>query len=110
MKDITVTPTQNWLYKPGKSLATPPTPVTPKNGTDYNWREVAKLLDCQTVECVELNDEFLFLIDEEGKLTSDWQQHINYAASEIWYQFNPAARGVDVLVGKCLLVHTSNFL
>lgn len=90
------------LLTPEKLL---PTVVLPANGTHYTLEELYQHLDCATVDVVPLEDELILIIDEEGKFRNPCYR--NNWATLLWHQARPAARGVDVIVGRAIYCHTS---
>ena len=97
------------LYQP--VLLDPPSatpqPVQPANGRCFEFKELYALLDCEMVEVVEINEELILLTDENSKLSQP--AYLNLLATYLWYHHQPEARGVDSIVGRALLCHTSQF-
>lgn len=93
------------LFLPEKPL---PVAIEPAEPGKITLRQAYQLLDCATVQLVPLADSgYVLLIDEEGKYKPDAQ--MNLLASVAWYQHVPQARGVDCIVGKAILCHSSQF-
>lgn len=80
-----------------------PQPVTPTNGKRFKLAELYRLLDCQRVDVVRLTEELILLIDDEGKFRHP--AYLNLLATYLWHQHQPAARGVDAIVGRAILCH-----
>ena len=58
------------------------TQVRPQNGQHFELPELYRLLECRVIDIIELADGRLMVIDDEGKLSEDWQ--INLPASELY--------------------------
>ncbi len=84
-----------------------PQPVQPANGRCFELDELYKMLDCDTVEVVTLTPELILVTDENSKLRSP--AYLNLLASYIWHAHQPAARGVDVICGRAIYCHSSQF-
>lgn len=83
--------------------------VTPQNGSDFQLHELYELLDVSTIEIVRMSyeddkNDMIFVIDEEGKLVSDWQDYINPKATAIYQQ---VYGDNDVMVGNALYCKSS---
>ena len=65
------------------------------------------LLDCQLVDVVRLTDELILIIDDESKFRTP--AYLNLLATYLWHQHQPAARGVDCIVGRAIMCHDSQF-
>ena len=87
--------------------ASDPQPISPANDRSFKLAELYTMLDCQTVEVVRLTDELILIIDEEGKFRQP--AYLNLLATYLWHQYQPAARGLDVIVGRAILCHDSQF-
>lgn len=75
----------------------------------FNFHDLKTILGVDVVEVCEcIVDEFLMLIDEEGKLK---RNAYNVTATE-WYKFAKARNGayVDAIVGNVLLVATQAWI
>lgn len=101
---LTATTYQPYLLDPHR---TAPQPVNPRNGQSFELAELYGLLDCQTVDVVRLTDELILIVDDESKLRNP--AYINLLATYLWYQYQPAARGQDSIVGRALLCHDQQF-
>ena len=84
-----------------------PQPVSPGNGRSFKLAELYPLLDCQRVDVVRLTEELILIIDDEGKFRNP--AYLNLLATYLWHQHQPAARGVDCIVGRAILCHDSQF-
>ena len=84
-----------------------PQPVSPRNGRSFKLAELYELLDCRTVDVVRLSDELILIIDDEGKFRTPC--YLNLLATYLLYQYQPAARGVDSIVGRAMLCHDKQF-
>lgn len=82
-------------------------PVNPRNGRSFKLAELYELLECDLVDVVRLTDELILIIDDESKFKQPCV--LNLAATYLWYQHVPAARGVDSIVGRVILCHDSQF-
>ena len=84
-----------------------PQPVTPGNGRSFKLAELYAMLDCHTVDVVRLTPELILIIDDESKLREP--AYLNLLATYLWHQHEPAARGVDCIVGRAIICHDSQF-
>ena len=84
-----------------------PQPIHPANGRSFQLAELYRLLDCELVDVVRLTDELILIIDDEGKFKNP--AYLNLLATYLWHQHQPAARGVDAIVGRAVLCHDSQF-
>jgi hypothetical protein len=80
--------------------------VTPKNGNDFKLEELYKLLDCQTIETVNLSDGRIMVFDEEGKLTD---KERNEVASVIFDNMFPHLPG-DYIAGHAIICSNKEIL
>ena len=93
------------LFRSPHSAA--PQPVSPGNGKSFKLAELYQLLDCQLVDVVRVTDELILIIDDEGKFRNP--AYLNLLATYVWHQHQPAARGVDAIVGRAILCHDKQF-
>ena len=100
----TATPYQPHLLDPHSAQ---PQPVSPANGKSFKLAELYQLLDCQIVDVVRLSPELILIIDDEGKFRRP--AYLNLIATYLWYQRQPAARGVDCIVGRAIVCHDRQF-
>ncbi|TGD81706.1 DUF3846 domain-containing protein [Hymenobacter wooponensis] len=84
-----------------------PQPIHPRNGRSFRLAELYELLQCQRVDVVRLTDELILIIDDEGKFRNP--AYLNLLATYLWYQYQPAARGQDSIVGRVILCHDKQF-
>ncbi len=84
-----------------------PQPIAPTNGRSFRLAELYRLLDCQLVDVVRLTEELILIIDDEGKFREP--AYLNLLATYLWHQYQPAARGVDAIVGRAILCHDKQF-
>ena len=87
--------------------AAEPQPVSPANGKSFKLPELYRLLDCRLVDVVRITDELILIIDDEGKFREP--AYLNLLATYLWHQHQPAARGVDAIVGRAILCHDQQF-
>tara|TARA_B110000285_G_C15066608_1_gene585490 strand:+ start:145 stop:441 length:297 start_codon:yes stop_codon:yes gene_type:complete len=76
--------------------------VEPENKTNFNLKELYKLIDCDTIEVVYLSNGDLMIIDENGKLL---EKRYNDYATNILRTNNPENR--DFIVGDALICSSS---
>ena len=98
------TPYQPHLLDPHSGT---PQPVSPANGRSFKLAELYQLLDCQLVDVVRLTPELILIIDDESKFREP--AYLNLLATYLWHQHEPAARGVDCIVGRAILCHDKQF-
>ena len=72
------------------------------NKTNFNLKELYKLIDCDTIEVVYLSNGDLMIIDENGKLL---EKRYNDYATKILRTNNPENR--DFIVGDALICSSS---
>jgi hypothetical protein len=77
---------------------------------DKNFRleELYKLLDCTTVQVIQLRTKEIMIIDEEGKLRPDAKKKVNLRATRI-YNANFGATDPDIIIGSALVCPKRNF-
>lgn len=97
-------PFQPFLFDPHSAH---PQPVRPANGQGFECEEVCRLLDCTMMEVIELDEELILIIDENGKHATT--PYLNLLATVLWHKYQPGAKGVDSVVGRAILCHTSQF-
>ena len=100
----TATPYQPQLLDPHSAE---PKAVRPKNGRSFKLAELYQLLDCRCVDVIRLTSELILIIDDEGKFRNP--AYLNLLATYLWYHHQPAARGVDSIVGRAILCHDKQF-
>ncbi len=84
-----------------------PQPIRPANGRSFKLAELYRLLDCQLVDVVRLTPDLILVIDDEGKFRHP--AYLNLLATYLWHQHQPAARGVDAIMGRAILCHAQQF-
>lgn len=73
--------------------------VHPENGTDFSLEELRKLIDCEYIEVLGINNDMIMIIDEEGKLN---KKTFNLAATQICHEYHSILTW-DCVVGKVVL-------
>lgn len=48
--------------------------VEPANGTDFQLTELYTLLNCRTIDIIQLSDKHLMVLDDEGRLAKKTTQ------------------------------------
>ena len=79
-----------------------PEKVEPENKTNFNLKELYKLLDCDTIEVVYLSNGDLMIIDENGKLLN--KRYNDYATNVLR---NDNTDNRDFIVGSALICNSS---
>ena len=74
--------------------------IKPKNGTDFKLDELYKHLQCSSVEVINLNQDDIMVVDDEGKLTSN--NVVNVNATKL-AQENRAIVFWDYVVGNAIV-------
>lgn len=74
--------------------------IEPKNGTDFKLDELYEHLKCSLVEVINLNQDDIMVVDEEGKLASN--NVINVNATTL-AQENQAIVFWDYVVGDAIV-------
>ena len=74
--------------------------IEPKNGTDFKLDELYKHLKCSLVEVINLNQDDIMVVDEEGKWASN--NVINVNATRL-AQENQAIIFWDYIVGDAIV-------
>lgn len=96
----------------------PPRALTPSNGTDFKLTELYKLIECHLVELVHIDgvsemmgEEYIMIIDEEGKLRADVQDSFNLIPSILAFPNGFANKGAvkDWVAGKAIVCRSSMF-
>jgi len=75
--------------------------VEPENKTNFNLNELYKLLLCDTIEVIYLNQNEIMIIDENGKLLG---KPLNDTATHIYRKNIKNTR--DYIVGHALVCNT----
>lgn len=85
-----------------------PQPLPSWNGRLISVVEACRLLDCEGVEVIAVTAELVFVLDKARK---DRQPRLqNLVATSLWYQHQPAARGLDCICGRAILCHATQVL
>ena len=74
--------------------------IEPKNGTDFKLDELYKHLNCSLIEVVNLNQDDIMIVDDEGKLTSN--NVVNVNATKL-AQENQAIIFWDYIAGNAIV-------
>lgn len=74
--------------------------IEPKNGTDFKLDELYKHLQCSLVEVINLNQDDIMVVDEEGKLKSNNVVNVNATTLA---QKNQAIVFWDYVVGNAIV-------
>ena len=74
--------------------------IEPKNGTDFKLDELYKHLQCSLVEVINLNQDDIMIVDDEGKFTSN--NVVNVNATKL-AQENQAIIFWDYIVGNAIV-------
>lgn len=73
--------------------------VTPINGSSFTLEELYNLIDCETIEVINLTDDFILIIDEEGKLKD---KYVNNFATDIAIE---SLQEGDYIAGNAVFCH-----
>ena len=74
--------------------------IEPKNGTDFNLDELHKHLQCSLVEVININQDDIMVVDEEGKLASNNVINVN---ATMLAQENQAITSWDYIAGDAIV-------
>ena len=74
--------------------------IEPKNGTDFKLDELHKHLQCSLVEVINLNQDDIMVVDEEGKLASNNVINVN---ATMLAQENQAITSWDYIAGDAIV-------
>ena len=74
--------------------------IEPKNGTDFKLDELYKHLQCSLVEVINLNQDDIMVVDEEGKLKSNNVVNVN---ATVLAQENRAIVFWDYIAGNAIV-------
>lgn len=74
--------------------------IEPKNGTDFTLDELYKHLHCSLVEVINLNQDDIMVVDEEGKWVSNNVVNVN---ATMCVQKNQAITSWDYIVGDAIV-------
>ena len=74
--------------------------IEPKNGTDFKLDELHKHLNCSLVEVININQDDIMVVDEEGKLASNNVINVN---ATMLAQENQAITSWDYIAGDAIV-------
>ena len=74
--------------------------IEPKNGTDFKLDELHKHLQCSLVEVINLNQDDIMVVDEEGKWASNNVINVN---ATMLAQENQAITSWDYIAGNAIV-------
>ena len=74
--------------------------IKPKNGTDFKLDELYKHLNCSLVDVINLNQDDIMVVDDEGKLTSNNVVNVN---ATMLAQENQAITPWDYIAGNAIV-------
>ena len=74
--------------------------IKPKNGTDFKLDELYKHLQCSLVEVINLNQDDIMVVDDEGKLKANTVINVN---ATVLAQENRAIVFWDYVVGDVIV-------
>ena len=74
--------------------------IKPNNGTDFKLDELYKHLNCSLIEVINLNQDDIMIVDDEGKLTSN--NAVNVNATKL-AQENQAIIFWDYIAGNAIV-------
>lgn len=74
--------------------------IEPKNGTDFKLDELYKHLQCSLVEVINLNQDDIMVVDEEGKWASNNVINVN---ATMLAQENQAITSWDYIAGDTIV-------
>ena len=74
--------------------------IEPKNGTDFKLDELYEHLKCSLVEVINLNQDDIMVVDEEGKWSSNNVINVN---ATVLAQENQAIIFWDYIVGNAIV-------
>ena len=74
--------------------------IKPKNGTDFKLDELYKHLQCSLVEVINLNQDDIMVVDDEGKLKANNVINVN---ATMLAQENQAITSWDYIAGNAIV-------
>jgi hypothetical protein len=74
--------------------------IIPEDGSFFSLKELYSLLNCSLVELVNVNRDYIMIVDEEGRLTG---KPINEKASDL------VKDRYDFIVGDVIVCHQNYF-
>ena len=84
--------------------------ITPTNSTNFQLRQLYQVLDCQTIEVVNIGEtDMIFIIDEEGAINGN--PKVNKVATALYRHYDSNAMVAEsILFGDAILCHTTKLL
>ena len=74
--------------------------IEPKNGTDFKLDELHKHLQCSLVEVININQDDIMVVDDEGKLKANNVINVN---ATMLAQENQAITSWDYIAGDAIV-------
>lgn len=74
--------------------------IEPKNGTDFKLDELYKHLQCSLVEVINLNQDDIMVVDDEGKLKANNVINVN---ATMLARENQAITSWDYIAGNAIV-------
>ena len=74
--------------------------IEPKNGTDFKLDELYKHLNCSLVDVINLNQDDIMVVDDEGKLKANNVINVN---ATMLAQENQAITSWDYIAGNAIV-------
>ena len=74
--------------------------IEPKNGTDFKLDELHKHLNCSLVEVINLNQDDIMVVDDEGKLKANNVINVN---ATMLAQENQSITSWDYIAGDAIV-------
>ena len=74
--------------------------IEPKNGTDFKLDELYKHLQCSLVEVININQDDIMVVDDEGKLKANNVINVN---ATMLAQENQAITSWDYIAGDAIV-------
>ena len=73
--------------------------IEPKNGTDFTLDELYEHLQCSLVEVINLNQDDIMVVEEEGK----WASNVVNVNATVLAQENRAITSWDYIAGNAIV-------
>lgn len=80
--------------------------VHPENETDFSIQELYRLIDTDMIEVINLQDGWLMIIDEEGKLKPERVNQMNHVAT---HEAALVLQDGDYIAGHALVCERKEF-
>ena len=77
--------------------------IEPKNGTDFKLDELHEHLKCSLVEVININQDDIMVVDEEGKWASNNVINVN---ATVLAQENQAITSWDYIAGNAIVCNS----